>query len=118
MEVRLVCSPGVEPESIFAGTVAVKDRRIAEGHAKLKAQADGSAVAFGSRFIVALRHFPSMFEGKHDRPAVFELARLQAENVQADPVWGAYLTAFDSSTEFLSELRPIRIWQGWRVHWP
>lgn len=116
MGVKSVASPGVEPDSVFAGTVAVKDRRIAEGHVKLTAPADGSAVTFGSRPIVALRHFPSMFEGQLDRPAVFELVRLQAENVQAGPVWEgtADLTILDSPTEFLSELRPTRIGRGWR----
>jgi len=116
MGVTSVASPGVGPDSIFAGTVAVKDRRIAEGHVKLKALADGPAVTFGSRPIVALRHFPSLFEGQLDRPAVFELVRLQAENVQAGPVWEgqADLTVFDSPTEFLSELRPTRIGRGWR----
>lgn len=116
MGVNSIASPGLEPGSIFAGTVAVKDRRLAEGHIRLKARADDSAVTFGSRPIVALRHFPSMFEGQHDRPAVFELVRLQAENVQAGPVWegAAGLTVLDSPTELLSTLRPTRIGRGWR----
>ncbi|MBP0621164.1 acetoacetate decarboxylase family protein [Cupriavidus consociatus] len=116
MGVTSVASPAVVHGSTFAGTVAVKDRRIAEGHVKLDGRADGSAVTFGSRPIVALRHFPSMFEGEHDRPAVFELVRLQAENVQAGPVWegAADLTLYDSPTEILSTLRPTRIGRGWR----
>jgi acetoacetate decarboxylase len=82
----------------------------------LSALADSSAVTFGSRPIVALRHFPSMFEGQHDRPAVYELVRLQAENVQASPVWqgDAALTIYDAPIEPLARLRPTRIGRGWR----
>lgn len=114
--VRSIASPGEEPGSIFAGTVAVKDRRLAEGHVKIMGAADKSAVTFGSRPIVALRHFPSMFEGEEDNPAVFELVRLQGENVQAGQVLEgeAKLTIFDSATEVLSTLNPIRVGRGWR----
>lgn len=83
---------------------------------RLSRRADDTAVTFGSRPIVALRHFPSMFEGRHDRPAVFELVRLQAENVQTGPVWegGASLSVFDTPIEPLSTLRPARVGRGWR----
>ncbi|MFJ2441500.1 MULTISPECIES: acetoacetate decarboxylase family protein [unclassified Streptomyces] len=116
MGVASVASPALGAGGVFAGTVAVKDRRIAEGHVRLTGPADGSAVTFGSRPIVALRHFPSMFEGRHDRPAVFELVRLQAENVQAGPVWegDGSLTVHDSPTETLSGLQPTRVGRGWR----
>jgi acetoacetate decarboxylase len=116
MGVKSIASPGEEAGSVFAGTVAVKDRRVAEGHVRLTGPADGSAVTFGSRPIVALRHFPSMFEGEEDRPAVFELVRLQAENVQAGEVLegDATLTIFDSVTELLGALNPIRVGRGWR----
>lgn len=116
MGVASVASPMLNPGAVFAGTVAVKDRRVAEGHVKLAALANSSAVTFGSRPIVALRHFPSLFEGHQDRPAVFELVRLQAENVQAGPVWegAAELSIFDSPTESMSALRPVRIGRGWR----
>jgi len=116
MGVASIASPGLEPGAAFAGTVAVKDRRLAEGHVKLEGRAQSSAVTFGSRPIIALRHFPSMFEGQLDRPAVFELVRLQAENVQAGPVWegAAALAVFDSPTEPLSALRPTRVGRGWR----
>ncbi|WP_454741961.1 acetoacetate decarboxylase family protein [Cupriavidus necator] len=114
--VTSIASPGLQPGGVFAGTVAVKDRRLAEGHVALKTRADDTAVTFGSRPIVALRHFPSMFEGHLDRPAVFELVRLQAENVQAGPIWegDAELAVFDSPIELLSALRPLRIGRGWR----
>jgi acetoacetate decarboxylase len=116
MGVPSIASPSLEVGATFAGTLAVKDRRVAEGHVKLTGLADSSAVTFGSRPIVALRHFPSMFEGQHDNPAVYELVRLQAENVQASPVWAgdAALTIFDSPTEPLAGLRPLRIGRGWR----
>jgi len=116
MGVSSIASPKLESGAIFAGTVALKDRRLAEGHVKLSGLADNPAVTFGSRPIVALRHFPSLFEGQHDRPAVYELVRLQAENVQASPVWTgeAELTVFDSPTEPLAALRPTRVGRGWR----
>ena len=116
MGVASPASPALQPGGIFAGTVAVKDRRLAEAHVELKTLADDSPVTFGSRPIVALRHFPSMFEGHLDRPAVFELVRLQAENVQSGPVWegAADLAVFESPTELLSVLRPVRVGRGWR----
>ncbi|SKD04332.1 Acetoacetate decarboxylase [Burkholderia sp. CF099] len=116
MGVPSLASPGLETGATFAGTVAVKDRRVAEGNVRLTGIADSSAVTFGSRPIVALRHFPSMFEDRHDQPAVYELVRLQAENVKASPVWvgDAELTIFDSPTEPLAALRPSRIARGWR----
>ncbi len=111
-----IASPRLEAGACFAGTVAVKDRRLAEGHITLSGPADNTAVTFGSRPIVALRHFPSMFEGQHEQPAVFELVRLQAENVQAGPVWtgDAALRIFDSPTEPLAALQPVKIGRGWR----
>lgn len=116
MGVKSIASPGEEADATFAGTVTVKDRRLAEGHVKLTGPADSSAVTFGSRPIVALRHFPSMFEGEEDRPAVLELVRLQAENVQAGPVLEgeAKMTIFDSTTELLTTLNPLRVGRGWR----
>ncbi|UJW83128.1 acetoacetate decarboxylase family protein [Hydrogenophaga sp. SL48] len=116
MGVKSIASPGIEAGASFAGTVTVKDRRIAEGHVTLTRPADGPAATFGRRPIVALRHFPSMFEGQLDQPAVYELVRLQAENVQAGPVWEgtASLNIFDNPIEPLSTLRPTRIGRGWR----
>lgn len=116
MGVPSVASPRLESGAVFAGTAAVKDRRVVEGHVTLKAPADSTAVTFGSRPIVALRHFPSMLEGQHDQPAVYELVRLQAENVQAGPVWAGEgeLTVFDSPIEPLVGLRPVRVGRGWR----
>ena len=116
MGVTSIASPAPGPDSVFAGTVAVKDRRLVEGHVKLQYPADATAVTFGSRPIVALRHFPSMFPGHLDQPSVFELVQLQAENVQAGPVWegSAHLAIFDSPTELLSALRLERIGRGWR----
>ncbi|EOC0263880.1 acetoacetate decarboxylase family protein [Cronobacter dublinensis] len=111
-----VASPGLNAGAVFSGTVAVKDRRVAEGYVKLTGTADSSPVTFGSRPIVALRHFPSMYEGQHDTPAVFELVRLQAENVQASSVWEgeAFLTVTDLPTEPLAALKPLRTGRGWR----
>ncbi|KUM42217.1 MULTISPECIES: acetoacetate decarboxylase family protein [Micrococcaceae] len=116
MGVNHIASPALEAGAVFAGTAAVKDRRLAEGHVKLSGPADESAVTFGSRPIVALRHFPSMFEGQEDEPAVFELVRLQAENITAGPIWegSAEINVEDSPSELLSVLRPVRVGRGWR----
>lgn len=116
MGVNSVASPGLAPGAVFAGTVTVKDRRLADGHVRLTGPADETAATFGSRPIVALRHFPSMFEGEHDRPAVFELVRLQAENVTAGPVWQgqAVLSVYDSATETIGALPLERVGRGWR----
>ncbi|RQO46864.1 acetoacetate decarboxylase [Rhodococcus sp. KBW08] len=116
MGVPSIASPSLAPGNVFAGTVAVKDRRLAEGNVRITSEADDSAVTFGSRPIVALRHFPSMFEGLHNEPAVFELVRLQAENVIAGPVWEgtANLSILESPTETMSALPPVRVGRGWR----
>ncbi|HDS0919652.1 TPA: acetoacetate decarboxylase family protein [Pseudomonas putida] len=114
--VSSIASPLLEAGSVFAGTVSVKDRRLADGHVKITGPADASAMTFGSKPIVALRHFPSMFEGEEDRPAVYELVRLRGENVTASPVWqgDGHLEIFDSATEVLSYLKPQRVGRGWR----
>ncbi|UBQ07832.1 acetoacetate decarboxylase family protein [Zymomonas mobilis] len=104
------------PDRYFGASVAVKDRRVSKGHVQLSGLTNGSAAPFGSRSIVALRHFPSMYEGQHDQPAIFELVRLQAENVQASRVWEGdpALTIYDSPIEPLATLKPQRIGRGWR----
>ncbi|MNU07789.1 hypothetical protein D3C72_2535380 [compost metagenome] len=47
---------------------------------------------------------------------MLELVRLQAENVQAGPVLEgeAKMTIFDSTTELLTTLNPLRVGRGWR----
>jgi hypothetical protein len=116
--VHSIASPAVAAGSVFAGTAAVKDRRIAEGHVRLTGPVieDAPTNVFGSRPIAALRHFPSMFEGEHDRPTVYELVRLQAEDVQTSPVWEgeSALAVFDDPVEPLATLRPRRVDRGWR----
>ncbi|MNP01551.1 Acetoacetate decarboxylase (ADC) [compost metagenome] len=114
--VTSIASPALERGSFFAGTVAVKDRRLADGHVEIIGPADSSAVTFGSKPIVALRHFPSMFEGEEDKPAVYELVRLQGENVKASSVWEGkgHLEIYDSATEVLSALKPLSVGRAWR----
>ncbi|MCU0495230.1 MAG: acetoacetate decarboxylase family protein [Chloroflexaceae bacterium] len=103
----------VEPGATFAGTLAVKDRRLAEGSVTLQEQADASA-AFGNAPVVTLRYFPSLEPGY--QPAVHELVRMQLEETHVSPVWqgAAQLHFFASPTEDLNLLQPVRILAGYR----
>ncbi|WFU82485.1 acetoacetate decarboxylase family protein [Bradyrhizobium sp. CIAT3101] len=109
-------APSLGPSGRFGGTLALHGRRLAEGTVAIETEAEPEAPVFGSKPIIARRHFASLYEGEHDRPAVDELTRLHGENFQISQVWaGAATLAFGASpTEDLDLLAPMRVLRGYR----
>ena len=109
-------APAVGPGGRFGGTLALHGRRLAEAVVTLQEPAEPVPPVFGSRPIVARRHFASLYRGELNRPAVDELTRLSSEGNQISPVWCglAALTFFPSPTEDLDRLGPLRVLRGYR----
>jgi len=109
-------APPLGPSGRFGGTLALHGRRLAEGTVSLEAEAESEAPLFGSRPIIARRHFASLYEGEHERPAVHELTRLRGEKFELSQVWAgsATLDFCPSPTEDLDLLGPVRVLRGYR----
>ncbi|MCG8353301.1 MAG: acetoacetate decarboxylase family protein [Chloroflexales bacterium] len=103
----------LEAGTTLAGTLTVKDQRLAEGKVTLQHTTDATA-AFGRAPIITLRYFPSLDPGYP--PAVHELVRMQPEDTHISTVWqgDAQLTFFDSPTEDLIQLQATHILAGYR----
>ena len=109
-------APPLGPSGSFGGTLALHGRRLAEGVVRIESEAEKEAPVFGSRPIIARRHFASLYEGEHNRPAVDELTRLCGENFQISSVWAgpASLAFCASPTEDLDLLGPGKVLRGYR----
>ena len=66
--------------------------------------------------IVNVRHFPRLEAGRHDDPAVHELARSRSRDRVLSPVWEgtATLELFGAAHEEHDLLAPVRIGKGFR----
>jgi hypothetical protein len=109
-------APALGPSGRFGGTLALHRRRLAEGNVTLELEAERDAPVFGNRPIIGRRHFASLYEGEHDRPAVDELTRLRGEDFQISKVWAGPATLLfgASPTEDLDLLGPNRVLRGYR----
>jgi hypothetical protein len=110
-------APALGRGGAFAGTLTVKDRRIAEAVVRLEEEAPSPAPGLtGGLPILGLRHFPEIAPDRHDRPAVHELVRFGATDLRRSAVWkgSAGLELFASPTEEIADLRPVRIEAGYR----
>ncbi len=105
----------LEAGSVFAGTLAVKDRRLAEGKVTLEHESPSGPTHMQAP-IVNLRHFPRLTAGEHDRPAVLELVRMNWRDQHIGRCWTgeAHLEFFDAPNQELSALRPQRLGKGFR----
>ncbi|KYC38950.1 acetoacetate decarboxylase [Scytonema hofmannii PCC 7110] len=102
---------------VFAGTLAVKDRRLAEGVVQIENEASARPVAvFGSAPVITMRHFPSLEAGRENYPAVYELTRAKPEDTAISEIWqgSASLRFYDTPTEDLKELEPVEVNAGYR----
>ena len=66
--------------------------------------------------IVNVRHFPRLEAGRHDDPAVHELARSRSRDRVISPIWegSATLELFGAPHEEHDALAPIEIGKGFR----
>jgi acetoacetate decarboxylase len=108
-------TPVSGPGGKFGATLAVKDRRLVEAVVTLREE---STQLPNPTFAGAVntRHFPELVQGKHDRPAVYELVKLKSRDVQISPIWkgDATLKIFENPYLELHDLAPTRVIAGYR----
>ena len=107
--------PGVRPGATFGGTCAAYERRVAEATVTLERISE-SGPSHNDPPIVNVRHFPRLEAGRHDDPAVHELARSRSRDRILSPVWegSATLELFGAGHEEHDLLAPVRIGKGFR----
>lgn len=115
-EVAGKAAPLVAPGGTFAGTLAVKDRRLAEASVTLTGEAPKAAGLASGKPMLGLRWFPELGAGLHDTPAIHELVRFAASGVTLSPIWTgtATLSYFPSPSQELDALAPRQVLAGWR----
>lgn len=115
-DVRSPASPSSSAGGRFAASLSFRDRRVAEAQVTLQGQSQrlpdpGFAATFN------VRHFPRLEAGRHDRPAVHELAQLRARDVSiGNPMVGeASLSLFDHPGLELAAFQPLSVGAGFRM---
>ena len=107
--------PGMRPGATFGGTCAAYERRVAQATVTLE-QISETGPTHNDPPIVNVRHFPRLEAGRHDDPAVHELARSRSRDRVLSPVWegSATLELFGAAHEEHDLLAPVRIGKGFR----
>ena len=88
--------PGVRPGATFGGTCAAYERRVAEATVTLERTSE-SGPTHNDPPIVNVRHFPRLEAGRHDDPAVHELARSRSRDRVLSPDVGGNARRSSSS---------------------
>jgi acetoacetate decarboxylase len=107
--------PVIGPGGKFGATLAVKDRRLVEALVTLREQTTQMpSPSFAGA--VNVRYFPELVAGRHDAPAVHELAQLKSRDVKISPIWKgeATLRILDHPYLELPDLRPVTVIAGYR----
>ncbi|MCE5335990.1 MAG: acetoacetate decarboxylase family protein [Desulfobacteraceae bacterium] len=110
-----VAGPVNGPGGKFGASLAVKDRRLAEGVVTLREETNSLPnPSFAGA--INVRHFPELAAGLHDAPAVHELVQLKSRDVRISPIWkgDAELKVFDHPCLELPDLRPVKVFAGYR----
>jgi len=107
-------APLLGPNGTFAGTLAVKDRRLVDATVTIEREAL-SAPSLGVTPIINVRHFPRLVVGYHDRPAVHELVRSKMDDISVSQVWegSATLEFCESPHQELHLLAPVKVGNGY-----
>ena len=107
-------TPALGPGGTFAGTLAVKDRRLVEATVTIEKEAD-AAPKLRVTPIINVRHFPSLVAGSHDQPAVHELVRSKLENIAVSQIWEGSTTLrfYESPSQELHLLAPVKLGRGY-----
>jgi len=108
-------APADGPGGRYVATVTSNERRIAWGAVTLERESDGGPT-HNDPPIVNVRHFARLEAGRHDDPAVHELARSRSRDRVLSPVWegSATLELFGSDHEEHDLLAPVRVGKGFR----
>jgi acetoacetate decarboxylase len=112
---QTTADPGVGRGSVFGGTCAAYERRLAQGTVTLDVPSETGSTHTDPP-IVNVRHFPRLERERHDEPAVHELVRSSAFDRSRSEVWEgtATLELFDAPGEELVALAPLRVGKGFR----
>ena len=78
--------PGLRPGATYGGTCAAYERRVVEATVTLERVSE-SGPTHNDPPIVNVRHFARLEAGRHDDPAVHELARSRSRDRVVSPVW-------------------------------
>jgi acetoacetate decarboxylase len=107
-------APTLGPGGVFAGTLAVKDRRMVDATVTIEKESS-AAPKLGATPIINVRHFPRLDAGHHHRPAVYELVRSKLDDVALSQVWEgtATLEFHESPQQELHLLRPVKMGKGY-----
>jgi len=107
-------SPPLGPNGTFAGTLAVKDRRLVDAAVTIEREA-ASAPSLGTTPIINVRHYPRLEKGYHDQPAVHQLVRSKLDNISLSKIWegSATLRFYESPNQELHLLAPIEVGTGY-----
>ena len=107
--------PGVKAGATFGGTCAAYERRVLEATVTLEHVSEAGPT-HNDPPIVNVRHFPRLEAGRHDDPAVHELARSRSRDRVLSPVWegAATLELSGADHEEHDLLAPVRIGRGFR----
>lgn len=101
----------------FAGTLTVKDRRLADAVVRLETEIGSAAPGLtGGLPILGVRHFPEIAPERLDQPAVHELVRFGAKDLKRSAVWkgSASLEFFQTPAEEIRDLQPRTVDAGYR----
>jgi acetoacetate decarboxylase len=106
--------PGIRAGSVFGGTCAAYERRLAEARVTLEGTSEGSAHTAPP--IVNARHFPNLAKDRQADPAVHELVRSRGFDRSASETWegSATLELFEAPGSEHTELAPVRVGRGYR----
>ena len=107
------CRPG----ATFGGTCAAYERRVAEATVTLERLSE-TGPTHNDPPIVNVRHFARLEAGRHDDPAVHELARSRSRDRVLSPVWegSATLELFGAAARGARPARPGADRQGLPLH--
>lgn len=106
-------APTLGPGGTYAGTLAVKDRRLADATVTIVGESS-SAPKLGATPIINVRHFPRLTAGYHHRPAIYELVRSKLEDTAFSQVWEgtATLNLYETPVQELHLLSPVKMGNG------
>jgi acetoacetate decarboxylase len=107
--------PGLKPGSVYGGTCAANDRRLADGTVTLE-RVSTEGPTHNDPPLVNVRHFARLEAGRHDEPAVHELVRARSRERAISEIWEgtATLELHEAPGEELAALAPIRMGKGFR----
>ncbi len=110
-----LADPGVRAGSVYGGTCAAYERRLAEGTVTLERISE-TGPTHNDPPLLNVRHFPRLAAGRHDDPAVHELVRACSRDRAISEVWegSATLELHEAPHEEHAALAPVHVGKGFR----